>query len=244
MQKYLLNIENPCQKAQWASMTETDIGKFCSQCSKNVVDFATLTDVEVIRFIESTSGTICSRLTPGQMNRLLAVKQKKNSFQLGKIITSLLILGATESSFAAGQHLEQTEFVVVPNDKKSEPDVSGANKIIERDSLKKIISGKVVEGGRVVKLTEVFIKGTDVFTKTDTLGNFKFEIPNDFASDTIVLVVKHNGFEGDTETIVYKKDLPVTNLIIKKREVMIGETVITIKRKWWQFWKKKYYRPK
>jgi len=242
-QNYILSIENPCQKVQWATMTTTENGKFCSQCSINVVDFAGLTDTEIIKFIENNQGKICGKLTPQQMNRLLRVKENSNSFQFSKILASLLILAATESSFATDKHLAQPEFVTVPNDKKSDHDIPTMNKTIESDSLKKAISGKVVEEGtnELVTHTSVFIKNTNISAKTDTLGNFKIEIPDDFVTDTIILVVKHTGWESDTQTMVFKKDLPITNLIIKKKNPIVGEIAIKVKRKWWQIWKKKYY---
>jgi hypothetical protein len=87
----------------------------------------------------------------------------------------------------------------------------------------------------------VFIEGTNISATTDTLGNFTLNIPDDFMADEIVLVLKATGWERDTQTIIYRKDLPVTNLIIKKESPIVGEYIIKIKRKWWQFWKKKYY---
>ncbi|UIR56810.1 carboxypeptidase-like regulatory domain-containing protein [Sphingobacterium sp. SRCM116780] len=242
-QHYILNIENPCQIVQWDSMSKTESGKYCSHCSKNVVDFATLTDVEVIKYLDRTSGVICGRLTTEQLNRLLTIKQKSNNFQFSKILTALLILSATESSFATDKQLTPHEFVTEPNDKQSDNYIPTANKTLETDSLQKYISGKVIEEGtnRVVTLSSVFIKNTKISAQTDTLGNFKLQIPNDFVADTIILVVKHTGWERDTETIVYKKDLPITNLIINKTNPIVGEISIQVKRKWWMFWKKRYY---
>ena len=52
MNKYFLHINEPCSQ-DWDSMTAAGQGKFCSQCSKTVIDFTGLSDAEIVRYIES-----------------------------------------------------------------------------------------------------------------------------------------------------------------------------------------------
>ncbi|TCD10512.1 hypothetical protein EZ449_09195 [Pedobacter frigidisoli] len=241
-QQYILNIENHCQKAQWATRSKTENGKFCTQCATNVVDFAKLTDAEVIQFIENNQGRICGKLTAPQMNRLMAVQQQNSSFQFNKILAGLLLLGIAESSFAANNNnLIKPEIVTSPNEKIISPFVPGNNKPIDTDTLKKSISGKLVNhSNEIVAKDTIVVKGTEISTVTDTLGQFMLEIPANFMADTIILVTKGYGWEGDLETRIFKKDLPITDLIIKKEGEIVGEISYKVKRKWWQFWKKKW----
>jgi hypothetical protein len=240
--EYAINIENPCQKVQWAKMTETMSGKFCSLCASNVVDFEKLTDAEIIKLVESYKGKICGRLTPQQMNRLMTIQERRTAFKYHKILAGLLILGTTESSFALTNTLVKPEIVAVSNDRRSEDKRSFSNGLNKTDSLKTTISGKLIDyEDNAVIHESVKIKGTKISAQTDSLGNFTIELPENLIADTIVLVTRGHGWEGDLETMLFKKDLPITNLVIKKENPIVGEITYKVKRKWWQFWKTKFY---
>ena len=47
---YSVKIENPCTE-DWDKMDQTSVGKFCSNCSKNVIDFSKLTDSEIAKIV-------------------------------------------------------------------------------------------------------------------------------------------------------------------------------------------------
>lgn len=86
-ENYILKIENPCGQ-DWTSMTKTNMGKFCSHCSKTVIDFSHLTDNEVIQIIEQTSDKLCGRLTQEQLNRVMRLYQPTNNSRFYKILVS------------------------------------------------------------------------------------------------------------------------------------------------------------
>lgn len=237
---YILSIENPCEKILWANMEKSSSGKFCDLCSKNVVDFSILSDTEIIKIIENPSRDICAKMSTLQTNRLLTNPSERKNFHLSKTITTLLVVGSVKGTFASEQNLTIQDQIVVNSS------LNPIEKFREKaatDSLKKTISGSIINENtnETLDYEYVFIEGTNISAVTDTLGNFTLNLPYDFTADEIVLVLKATGWESDTRTIVYRKDLPVTNLIIKKESPMVGEYIIKIKRKWWQFWKKKYY---
>lgn len=237
---YIVSIENPCEKILWSSMEKSDSGKFCDLCSKNVVDFSVLSDAEIIKIIENPSRDICAKMSPLQTNRLLSNPSKIKNFHLSKTITTLLLVGSVKGTFASEQNLTKQNQIVVNSSFNS---IQKFPAKAETDSLKKTISGSIINENtdETLDYEYVFIEGTNISTATDTLGNFTLNVPDDFTADEIILVLKATGWESDTRTIVYRKDLPVNNLIIKKESPIVGEYIIKIKRKWWQFWKKKYY---
>lgn len=56
------NIPNPCHE-NWDDMNPDDKGRFCSVCSKNVVDFTTMTDEEVLNYFSAHKGEkVCGRI--------------------------------------------------------------------------------------------------------------------------------------------------------------------------------------
>ena len=240
---YFLSIENPCEKILWKSMEKSDSGKFCDLCSKNVVDFSVLSDSEIIKIIENPSRDICAKMSASQSNRLVINPFERKRFHLSKTITALLLVGSANSTLSSELNTTKTNQIVVLDSFNSLNKITQKNLIVETDTVMKTISGIIINDNtdESLKHEYISIEGTNISVATDTLGNFKLNIPNDFMADEIILVLKATGWESDTRVTVYRKDLPITNLIIKKESPMIGEYIIKVRRKWWQFWKKKYY---
>jgi len=240
---YILSIENPCEKILWASMENSVSGKFCDLCSKNVVDFSVLSDPEIIKIIENPSRDICAKMSASQSNRLLNNPSERKNFHLTNAITALLVVGSANTIHASEINTTQQKQIALIDGFNSINKFYEKTSIVETDSLKKTISGSIINDNTDETLEHeyVFIENTNIGTKTDTLGNFTLNIPDDFIADEIVLVLKATGWESDTRVTVYRKDLPITNLFIKKESPIVGEYIIQIKRKWCQFWKKKYY---
>src|ERR1700749_3191609 len=94
---FVLKIQKPCSE-KWSAMTVNDAGKFCSNCQKNVIDFSTCSDDEIIRVLEKMDGKICGRLKQSQLNRILvAAKNRKISPHLNKILAGLFVLGMIDA---------------------------------------------------------------------------------------------------------------------------------------------------
>ena len=240
---YFLSIENPCEKVLWKSMENSENGKFCDLCYKNVIDFSVLSDSEIIKIIENPSRDICAKMSASQTNRLLINPSKRKNLHLTNTITTLLVVGSANTILASEINTTKQNQIALIDNFNSFNKFSEKTLIIETDSLKKTISGTIIDENTDESLENeyVSIEGANIGVRTDTLGNFTLNIPDDFMADEIVLVLKATGWESDTRLTVYRKDLPITNLIIKKESPMVGEYIIRIKRKWWQFWKKKYY---
>lgn len=99
-QKYILKIPHPCSQ-DWTSMAPNEIGRFCSQCSKTVVDFTHLSDQQIIDSLQKKSATSCLRLTPSQQNRVLISSQKSSKTpKLCKFLSGLLLIGTAQNSIA------------------------------------------------------------------------------------------------------------------------------------------------
>ena len=54
-QQTYLHIPTPCHE-DWNKMTQSEKGKFCNACSKQVVDFTLMSDQEVLNYFSKTSG--------------------------------------------------------------------------------------------------------------------------------------------------------------------------------------------
>jgi hypothetical protein len=87
-----LHIDTPCHE-NWAAMTPTDEGRFCQACTKQVVDFSTMTDQQILHFLSKASGNICGRLGNDQLSRPLipATEQPKAKWWWTLLMPLLLV---------------------------------------------------------------------------------------------------------------------------------------------------------
>lgn len=234
-QSFKLTIDNPC-KQNWNSMTESDVGKYCSHCSKTVVDFTKMTDDEVIHIIEHTSGKLCGHLTHQQLNRFLETNQPASNSHFYKILAGLLLVGAAGNSLAADRRTSQIEIVSVNENEESAGKQFSPNQGPGLDRLKNVVRGKIFDAYTKEPLQggQVIIKGTKTGAIIDN-GKFKLAIPNNLLTEKITLVVTSVGYEN-TEVSIDRKNLSTTHnllLVIPVQETLTGEICIIKKKKSW-----------
>jgi hypothetical protein len=229
-------------------MTANTQGKYCSRCAKNVIDFANLTDTEVLKIVEQQStGMLCGRFKPAQLNRLIAqTKTQSANPGIYKMFAGLLLI-ASSKDIAARNHTTETVIITENNSKSSSvtDDDNNNQSTIPVDSLKNMVRGilRDEETSDSLPFAYVFIKGSKTGATTNINGIFEIVIPDSLLKDEIVFGVSYIGYEPK-EFVVLKKDLPVTNklMIITHRAMFSGAMVITTvepERKWWQRKKKK-----
>lgn len=66
--KYKINIPEPCNE-DWNKMTPIENGRFCSSCTKNVIDFTTMLPDEIQLYFQQHNN-ICGRFKKSQLNSL------------------------------------------------------------------------------------------------------------------------------------------------------------------------------
>ncbi len=105
MQQIELTIPEPCHE-DWQQMTPTQQGRFCNACAKQVVDFSTMTDTQVLNYFSSIKNEkVCGRAYPDQLDRMIALPKEptKRLFWHWNYITMLfLFFGKTNNAKAQG----------------------------------------------------------------------------------------------------------------------------------------------
>ncbi|WP_034705644.1 peptidase associated/transthyretin-like domain-containing protein [Chryseobacterium luteum] len=237
---YKLDIESPCKKMDWDEMRIADQAKFCSLCTKNVFDFINWTDEDIINFLNKTDDKICARLSHGQMDRIISIKEKPKINNWNKFIMSALLITTTNI------YATEKNNVNIRYDQLLRSKISYKNDIIDysvsNDTIRNLISGTLIqkESKKPIPNVIIEVKDTDLKINTDSIGSFKFYLPENYTKSEIVLVVVANyGFEGQTQRTFYKNELPITNIIIEQPSMSIGEVIYYKPKKWWQFWKKR-----
>ena len=237
-----ISIPTPCHE-NWDAMTPTEIGKFCSSCQKEVIDFSVMSDQEIRKILTKSKETPCGNFKNTQLNRPIVDGLPKNR--------SLIWLKYAASLFLAFQGTnaisQTTNTTVSPNSE---------NKTAS-DTIKKIeISGIVYDSITCEGLFDkmIFLKCEDVIQricKTDSTGKFKFidvQLTEDIKYYSIVFNKRNSEYKKveislldffkTNEIILSKKrDITIEN---KERELtVVGDIkILKPKRKWYQIWKK------
>ncbi|MBX2844481.1 MAG: carboxypeptidase-like regulatory domain-containing protein [Flammeovirgaceae bacterium] len=214
--QYSLSIENPCSE-KWENFTPTSNGGFCSSCQKNVVDFTTMTDKEILDFISNSPENACGRFRNDQLSRpyIPFIKSKRNRgwqmMRTGIASLSMVLL----SQFGLAQNVARNSKIEIVQSEKTPVKNQTEN------PKTKTISGTVVdEYGEPLPGVNIILKGTTNGTVTDLDGRFEFSgelKPGDILAfsyigyDTKEYVISKN----DSFTITLNMELDVC--------VMVGE---------------------
>ncbi|MCC9165523.1 carboxypeptidase-like regulatory domain-containing protein [Pontibacter harenae] len=224
--KIRIKINKPCGES-WSGMEPTQEGRYCSACSKEVVDFTDYTDKQLLEFMREYSGRLCGRLREDQL--------KQYPLQLS---ASPLKLSAVKAFFATAAAL------VVPAvaTAVSTPTLQQPVNVLQKDSTSIVskdathaaadslvtIQGKVVHNATKEPLpgVSVTVKGTTKGALTDKDGYFWLSINK---TDNLTLDTSYIGFER-TEVPIDLNEQTVVNLgdILLKEDsnVLSGEVVI------------------
>jgi hypothetical protein len=99
-----LSIPEPCHQ-DWNKMTPNDQGRFCSSCSKTVVDFSTMSDAALMQYFENLKDSnVCGRVYTDQLDRNIepAAKPRKKIFVYWQYLLAFLMM-ITKGQMAKAQ---------------------------------------------------------------------------------------------------------------------------------------------
>lgn len=211
--KYQITIPKPCHE-NWSKMSQTQKGKFCKSCSKEVVDFTKLSVSEISRKVLKEEN-LCGRFKATQLNTEIETIKKSN---VSKIAASLALVSAIAVSEP-----------VFSQSKKDTIDVLNYQKgkvYIENDSIEKFISikGKIKDISGDLPGVNIHLKGTKIGAQTDFDGNFSIKIPNKKRKSPI-LVISYLGYKTQVVAVLsIKKPLIIE---MEEDDVVLGEIVTT-----------------
>jgi len=237
----ILNIQNPCEE-KWNEMQPHDRGKFCLQCSKEVIDFTKCDNSKIVKIIEQSKGKICGRMLVSQLDHPIQIQSKKNRSKLHKTLTAIFLIGSTGSVFAT--NLSSTTNSL--NVSKNESNYKRIDfKKIKTDSLKEVIKAQVLtEFEEPIPDANIFIKELNHNVITDTDGYLTINLPKKFQQEFVTILISYPYFKN-YETKIYKTDLSANRKFYLKEDDNYNEELVLtgivetkyIKKRWWQFWK-------
>jgi hypothetical protein len=228
MQNLQLSIPEPCHE-NWQQMTPTEQGRFCNACAKEVIDFSTMTDIQVLNYFTNlTHEKVCGRALPEQLDRTLSRPEhpKKKIFWYWNYIVMFLMF-FTKGNNAKAQSCRTISggamvITAVDLDKIRQTNINNAlaGKVGEvAVSNNRIITGKVTDkDGNPVSFASIKVKGTNVGVSADANGAYSLKV----YSNTI-LIISSAGFKTIEVPIGYQVNL---NSVLDKATSELGEMAI------------------
>jgi len=187
-------------------MTPGDKGRFCDSCQKTVVDFTSMSDMQLIAFFKKPStGSVCGRLYNEQLERDFEIPRKRipwMKYFLQLIIPAFLF---TSKAKAQGKIRVMGDTTVLVDSNKTRKNINESCNIQPEINKPKKVTGKLVdEKGEAISNATVVIKGTRSGVAADANGNFHIGFFADRSPAT--LVFSGVGFETKEITIDSNKN--------------------------------------
>jgi len=216
-----INIPEPCHE-NWAEMTPTQCGAFCKACQKEVIDFTTKSEAEIVEILSTANGKVCGRIATDKLNRELTKYSPDPEWYSWKkwAIAAGVLLGINS---VKGTGIENgSNPIVLANDTITRQTVDSVAMIMggkmkisayetetidtipnkHGDSI--IISGKVTnESGEPLSMASVILKSTGIGALTDIEGNYQLSFPSgDYLYKTATVEVSYLGYESQERAVL------------------------------------------
>ena len=223
MQIIQLSIPEPCQE-NWQQMDPSEKGRFCNACAREVVDFSTMTDNELLHYFSKKGGEkVCGRMYPDQLNRAITLPTpvKHRKFRYWNYAAACLFLFSKSSVLKAQI---KSQVVTVPVQPGTCNVKMGKMVRISEETIQPVIvSGKVLnEKGDPLIYAMVRVISGKTGTTTNKEGKFKLTVsPNDR-----ILQVSALGYKAK-EYILNGLETGEILLKLALEPILLGEIIIS-----------------
>jgi len=219
MQKIQLSIPEPCHE-NWHKMTPTEQGRYCNSCAKEVIDFAMMTDGEVLNYFSSLSNSkVCGRVLPSQLDREISSPRepRKRLFWYWNYVAMFFLFFSKSNLLKAQKGKIRPEVVTTPTCTKT---MGIMVRPSSGEKLSHQVTGKVVDKNNApVPYASIRIKGNKTGISADLNGNFTITVFN-----TSVLMVSAAGY-NDKEIPAGKLE-SITIIMEAYENLLRGDVVV------------------
>ncbi|WP_353118100.1 carboxypeptidase-like regulatory domain-containing protein [Myroides odoratus] len=216
MAKYIIDIPKPCSE-DWNQMTPLEKGRHCAVCEKEIYDFSSYTEQELIEQIKK-GGKLCGRIPVKFLNIPLddGLHTSRGFRFNGLVATFVNLLVLTTVTTIHGQESNRTEHFSV--DKKQDKSKGEATLY-----KKRILKGYIVdEENFPLPGCVISILDTKESVETDVNGEFKLIIPDSVENELNI----QSTFMGLTTQIINVRDFDTLLKITMVEEVREVEDVV------------------
>ncbi|WP_405611334.1 hypothetical protein [Polaribacter sp. Asnod1-A03] len=145
--KFKITIPKPCHE-NWNEMTPKEKGRFCSSCSKTVIDFTKKSTKEIADYlVKNKEERVCGHFYKKQLDSItIEIPQvtfnKELSFQKLFILALFFVMGTTLFScqYSDGKKQKIEKVIVVDTIEKINKEIDSLKEPIEKDTT--LVSNK------------------------------------------------------------------------------------------------------
>lgn len=169
MKKMQLSIPEPCHE-KWESMAPTEQGRYCNACAKQVIDFTSMSNTELLNYFSKLKNeSVCGRAYTDQLDRDITMPPKKKWLWYCNYIIAFFILFSKTNNAKAQDKIKTIKTVA-----NKTPETTTKIDNTTRNNIN--FKGKVTdEKGNPVSFASIRITGTRIGTSTDSDGNFSLQ---------------------------------------------------------------------
>ncbi|MFG6687443.1 carboxypeptidase-like regulatory domain-containing protein [Mariniflexile sp. HNIBRBA6329] len=206
-----IDIPKPCSE-NWNNMTPNEKGRHCATCQKNVFDFTTKTDEQIIKTFEQNKN-LCGRFKTTQLQRDIVLSRKENNSYATYLASGIFAFMGLGSPYMHAQG----------EPKMVQTDSTKHNHIVGKIKPKPLVDENLVNGiitdedNIPLPGVNVIVKGTCNGITTDFDGKFSLK-----ANKGDVLMMSYIGFETKELKITEKEN----NITLLMDEAVLGGMVV------------------
>ncbi len=208
MAKFIsLSIPQGCTE-NWDGMTPVETGRYCTSCSKKVIDFTGMTDTQLASYFKKDTGRLCGRFYDDQLDRPMPIPRKQPPIL--KYFFTVTFPAFIFGIKAQAQHkMHKAETVLLRG--------SIDNLTHKAEQKKRCITGSVLDDhGNALMNASVIVAGSRMGVTADSLGNFIIEV----VAKQDRLIISYAGYEQNQLLI---SEVDHYNVVLK---LIDQETVI------------------
>jgi hypothetical protein len=216
-------------------MTQADKGRFCGACQKQVVDFTSMSDAQLVAFFKKeSSGSVCGRFMSEQLDKSIDIPKKRIpwvryffQFTLPLFLTTMKSNAQAKKGKVA---ITKTEIKSTPQCKKPDTQMVTMGMIARIPeptlSFKEIMGSVTGIDNKPVPYANIFVKGTIKGVQADSSGFFRINLPA--KQDSVILTVSSVGYENK-ELVLTEEDKNTGLIVVELTEVRVlnGAVVVT-----------------
>lgn len=220
-----LQIPQPCSQ-KWEQMAFKDgSSRYCSECSRNIIDFSEKSEKEILQHLWENPDNICGKFSFHQLNHNIG----HSDFHFPGL--KALVLAGSLTVFSTDYQAQQVSANQTEQLQK------------KLDTNSQVIRGNIKDTSHTYGIYDLIVElpHYKLFCKLDEYGNFQFSLPVNNLPDSLLLVVrKGNAYKSYNlrnlkEFIQIEVSLhPIEIDSNFTQEIqMIG--LVVVKPKWYQF---------
>jgi len=234
---FKIAIPKPCHE-DWNSMLPVEQGRFCDSCEKQVVYLTTMTDLEIIKYMDLNKGkSICGNARPTQLDRSIqynaAFQNKANpNFSLRLVLmgASLSALLGMESCSTPRGGEKMGKIAVVEHQRELRGDVA-----MEYDHTDENLSTGTIYKDDNTALADVKISLLDANNeevgKTTSRDDGSYRLAIDWKKEPVYMKVEQDGFVPQTIYLSYIESLQEMKIVMVPEELQMKGEMKVIEEK-------------